>query len=355
MAPYIVLLLVPILIQHIGIKGIDYQKKNKIALIFFCTFLTVLVMLRHAVIGNDTQNYINYFNFFSNSEWNRLKGYEMEIGYVYLNKLVSLLSVNPQIFLSILAIMVSVLMFPTYLRLCIDSSLTIVLFSCMSTFVMMFSGIRQMLAIAIGFVAYEFVCRKKLIPFLLAVAAATAFHSSAFMLFFMYPLYHAQIKSKSLIIIAPMMFVAFMYNKQIFGTLGTILEQYTRFEITEETTGAYMMLILFLVLTVFAYLIPDDRAIDKETIGLRNFLLFSVLIQFFAPLHSLAMRMNYYYIIFIPLLMPKIIQCRSKRWNQVAIFGRNVMVLFFLVYFFYYMRSSSLHTYPYHFFWENVL
>jgi hypothetical protein len=66
------------------------------------------------------------------------------------------------------------------------------------------------------------------------------------------------------------------------------------------------MLILFLIFTVFAYLVPDESKLDPDTIGMRNFLLLAVAIQMFAPLHSLAMRMNYYYIVFIPLLTVQI-------------------------------------------------
>ena len=53
------------------------------------------------------------------------------------------------------------------------------------------------------------------------------------------------------------------------------------------------MLILFALFTVFAFIIPDELIIDKETTGLRNFLLLSLVLQMFAPLHSLAMRLNY--------------------------------------------------------------
>jgi hypothetical protein len=107
--------------------------------------------------------------------------------------------------------------------------------------------------------------------------------------------------------------------------------------------------------TVFAFLIPDESCLDTETLGLRNFLLFSLFLQMFAPLHMLAMRMNYYYIIFIPLLMPKIVACSSKKWEQFSIVGRHVMVVFFLVYFFWSAKDGGgLHVFPYHFFWEVV-
>ena len=120
-------------------------------------------------------------------------------------------------------------------------------------------------------------------------------------------------------------------------------------------SGANTMLVLFLVFTVFAFLIPDESALDSETIGLRNFLLLSVVLQMFVSLNSVAMRTNYYYIIFIPLLLPKIISSSSERWSHVALLARHVMVVFFLLYFFYNAYTGeSLDVVPYHFFWENV-
>ena len=357
MAVFYILMLFPIIIQHVKIKGypISYEKKNNRAMTFFFAFLTILAMLRHESVGNDTRNYINHFNRFMNSTWSEINGYSVERGYAYFAKVLTMISDNPQVFLAGSALVVSAMIYPTYKRLCVDTSLTIVLFGIMSTFVMMFSGIRQMLAIGIGFIAYDFTRRKKLLSFIITVGIALAFHTSAFMLAFMYPLYHAKITKKWLFIVIPVMAVMFMFNSQIFSVLGILLERYTKYDTSIVETGAYTMLILFAAFTAFSFVIPDETRLDDEIIGLRNFLLLSLVIQLFAPLHTIAMRMNYYYIIFIPLLLPKIIAQRSKRWNQVAVLGRHVMVAFFLAYFFMNAYSgSNLHVFPYHFFWESV-
>lgn len=357
MGVFFVLLLFPMMVQHIAIKGhyIDYQKRNRAALAFFFFLLTVLVMLRHESVGTDTDNYCYYFKKFSNTSWTGLGKYNLEDGFSYFAKFLSLLSIDPQFFLAVSAIVVTVLIYPTYKRLCVDTSLTIVLFCIMSTFVMMFSGIRQMMAVGIGFVAYEFTRNKKLVPFVIAVGIATTFHASGFMLVFMYPLYHARITKKWLLVVIPALTAVFVFNRQIFSVLGIFLERYTKYDASIVQTGAYTMVILFAAFAVFSFLIPDEARLDDEVIGLRNFLLLALVIQMFAPLHTVAMRMNYYYIIFIPLLLPKIIELRSKRWNQVAMMGRHIMVAFFFVYFF--MNAyggGNLKVFPYHFFWESI-
>ena len=333
----------------------DYQKRNKAAMKFFFVLLTLLIALRHESVGTDTENYIRFFNAFGRMGWSDIGRAELELGFRYLNKLISVFSKDPQFYLTVAAIAVSAMIYPAYKRLCVDSALTIVLYCTMSTFVMMFSGIRQMIAISIGFVAYHFTRQKRLILFILSVLLAMSFHTSAFMLAFMYLLYHARITKKWLYAVVPILALCFVFNRQIFGTLSLILEQYTEYDAEITSTGAYTMLILFGVFAAFSFLIPDERKLDEEMIGLRNFLLLTFSLQMFAPLHSLAMRMGYYYMIFVPLLLPKIVECRSKRWNQVAILGRHVMVVFFLLYFF--VRASgggSLDVFPYHFFWERI-
>jgi hypothetical protein len=349
------MLFVPIALQHIVIPEMDYQKKNRFALIFFFVVLTVLLAFRHETIGIDTVAYKNSFISCSNMRWGDIFNQSREVGFFLMNKIISLISREPQFYLAIIAISTIVLMVPTYYRLCLDSSLTLVLFCTMSTFWMAFSGIRQMLAIAIGFLSYKFVREKKIFWFIVTVVVATSIHTSAFILLFMYPLYYLKITPKAMLFVVPLFGALFVFNEQVFSFLLSILESHSRFSGTIESTGAYTMIILFALLSSFSFLIPDENLLDEETKGLRNFLLFAFLIQFFAPLNTLAMRMNYYYIIFIPLLMPKIIQSSSARWERVADVGRHIMVVVFFVYFFLLANSDgTLNVFPYHFFWERV-
>lgn len=354
---FVILLIIPIIMQHIVIKGfyIDYKTRNQRALVFFFALLTILLMFRHADVGNDTRNYIRIFENFSNMDWKNILSMPMEMGFACFNKLFSLISKQPQFFFAVVAFGINAMIYPTYKRLCVDSTLTIVLFCAMPTFVMMFSGIKQMIAIGLGFLVYDFTRRKKPLQATIVAALAVLFHTSAIMLFFMYPLYNVKIRKKWLVVVVPAMAIVFKFNRQFFSFLTLVLEQFTEYTHSMTETGAYAMLLLFFLFAVFSFIIPDENRLDEETIGLRNFLLFSLMLQMFAPLHTIAMRMNYYYIIFIPLLLPKVIEYRRKRWTQVAVIARYVMVGFFSVYFFISLTGdANLNVYPYHFFWERV-
>ena len=355
MIPFLILLVTPFVLQHTKQKRWDYERKNRSALIFFFGFLLMLLMLRHESVGNDTQNYIYIFNRIRENEWGSTLMFIAEPGFTFYTKIVSLFTADPHMYLAITAAITVAMILPTYLEMNEDTSLSVALFSTMSTFVMMFSGIRQMLAIGIGFVAFYFVRKRKVWPYVIAVVIAVTFHTSAIMLAVMYPLYHVRITKKWLYAVVPAMMLVFVFNRQIFGVLTAILSRYTRFEASTSSTGAFTTLILFAIFVVFAFLIPDEEKLDAETIGLRNFLLLSLVVQMFAPLHMLAMRMNYYYIIFIPLLIPKIIKNRSERWNEVAVTARHIMVAFFMIYFFVSAyNGGALNVFPYHFLWEKV-
>lgn len=357
MGLFLVLILVPMMIQHLTVSGyrISYHKRNERALFIFFLFLTILLMFRHESVGTDTSTYMLLFEQAGRFSFRKLDRMSLEMGYAVFTKIITVFFQEPQVLLIITAIIVNGMIYPTYKRLCADATLTIVLFCTISTFFMMFSGIRQMIAIGIGFRAYEFVRSKKKISFVLMVCLAMTFHTSAFLLFFMYPVYHIKVTKKWLLIVVPVLTGIFIFNKPIFMYLSLIMARYTRFEGGISSTGAYAVLILLILFAVFAFLIPEEANLDEEVIGLRNFLLFSLVLQMFAPLHTLAMRMNYYYIIFIPILIPLVIKHRNKRWKQVAEVSRHVMVVFFLVYFFYNAYGGeTLDVFPYHFFWENV-
>ena len=316
---FYILLLLPMALKFLEMPGYktDGQKRSKSTLGLFFLMLTVLIALRHETVGKDTKNYLNFFEMYSTWDWNEFTDATLEIGYLYFNKAVSYISEDPRVFLAIATIVVSALIYPTYRRLNVDTSLTIALFCTMSTFVMMFSGIRQMLAIAIGFIAYEFTRTKKPIFFVLAVALAMTIHVSAFILVLMYPVYHLKINRTSLSLMIPLFGLLLILNEPIFTFLGTYIEKYTRFEAEISETGAYTMIILFVIFVAFSFIIPDEKTLDKETSGLRNILLLCLALQMFAPIHTLAMRMNYYFIIFIPLLIMNMHFLFQSQYHQM--------------------------------------
>ena len=103
-------------------------------------------------------------------------------------------------------------------------------------------------------------------------------------------------------------------------------------------------------------MIPDEDKLDKETNVLRNILVLTVCIQLFAPVHSLAMRVNYYFLPFIPILITKIIKYSNKNLKIVSTVSIYFMCIGFIALFFYraYFGEDILQVFPYISLWETV-
>lgn len=371
MAPYFILIIVSFFFCFVA-KTKERRKlfvgfgelvsKNNLAVSVFFLMLWLLLSFRSVEIGTDTANYQLIFESYSKQSFARALNGDLEPLFGVLNWLIGTLTDNFQIYLSVVATITIVPIAILYNWDKRHSYLKIILFVNMSVFIMVFSGIRQAMAISIGLIAFYFVKKKKLISFLITVVIAMCFHSSAFMLFAMYPLYYFRLKKKHLYIIVPCIAIVYIFNKSIFtGLLNLMMLFNARYDdyAALNNTGAVTMIICFVAFTLFAYIIPDASKEDDEFIGIRNYLFLATLLQCFAPLHSLAMRMNYYYILFVPVVIPMALNYADNRWKQVAKVAEIVMCVFFTLYFLLNVytgcqtNGGALNTYPYIPFWAD--
>ena len=374
MIPYVILMLAPLLLYQVavlktktGIKEGWYISIGKdpktlynslIVPAFFFLFF-VLLSLRHESIGRDLMNYKYYFQSYAARDFGDLWSLDGDKLYIVLNWVVGQFTDSFQVFLTVVAAITLLPIAKLYSEDRQYGFLKVILFMNMSVFIMIFSGLRQSLAIAFGVIAYMYVREKKPLRFLLFALIAFGFHHTAFMILLYYPLYYLRLKKNQLWFVIPAIGAVFAFNKQIFGWASNIMASIMgeRYEVEVQETGAYMMIILFALFAIAAYFFPDEEKVDTEMNGLRNFLLMAVALQCFAPVHTLAMRMNYYFIIFVPVVVPKILKYSKDNIKDVARIARYVIVGFFVAYYLYttYISCktgmSTLDTYPYVPFW----
>lgn len=333
----------------------NYNKNTAIILFFLIYFL--LLALRRSDVGADVNGYLMHFERAQTHGWiDYLRLYSSEHGFYILNKLISIFTQNEQIYLAVIA---AVTVFPImyfYYKESEDQMLTISFFIILPVFTMFFSGLRQSIAIALMVPAYYMVKSRKPIKFVLIVLLASFFHISALIALLLYPIYYIKWSRKMLIWIVPTLIVTYVFNAQIYMLLVPLLgEEYSSYgEVTE--TGAYMMLLLFVLCLVFSYFLLEDEYADEETLGLRNILVLATAIQCFAASNSIASRMNYYFMIFIPILMPKVIGRTSLKNRKWCIIIGWIMIMYFIFYFFRraYTGADILQTFPYYAFWEKT-
>lgn len=329
--------------------------------VFFFLFF-ILLSLRHETLGRDLPNYKMYFMRYSSIGFSDVLKEDGDVLFFILNWLIGQFTKDFQVFLVIIAAISVLPIAKIYSEDKQYGFLKIVLFMNLSNFIMLFSGLRQSVALALGLVAYHYVRKKKPFWFLVFALLAWGFHHSGFMILLYYPLYYFKLNKNQLWFVIPTIATVFIFNKQLFGWATKVLFSIMgdKYDMEMETTGAYLMIILFVLFAIAAFFFPDEQKVDTEMNGLRNFLLMAVTLQCFAPLHTLAMRMNYYFIIFIPIIIPKIFKYSKDNIRDVAKITKGIIVGFFVVYYLYttYLscRSgiSALDTYPYVPFWDNT-
>ncbi|MBR6559015.1 MAG: EpsG family protein [Clostridia bacterium] len=367
MLPYLLLLLVstvfPLLVYQHGslIYGDDYsyivRKRNKMTFVLFFLGLFVLLALRDITVGTDLRTYKVIFETCFDSAFESLSDLQWELGYTVYNKIVAMVSTNYRFFLILTAVFVLIPVYKLYSKETKFSFLAIVLFINMPCFLMIFSGLRQAMAISIGVLAYMAVENRRYILSILLVILAIAFHVSAFVLFLIYPAFLFRIKTKHLLYIVPVLIAIYLFRVPMLNFLiGFLPTHYVTFYGEVRQTGALGMMLLFLVFFVFSFTILDENAMSKRDYFMRNVLLISTVFQFFVPIHGLIQRASYYFLIFVPISIISVVQAPKKWLKNVSDAAIIVMGCFFALYFFYnglFSTDNLLDVFPYKFFWSG--
>lgn len=370
MLPYFLLLFVPLLLQVLLQKSgkcIRINKKgtcincNNIVLPAFFTLYTMLLVFRHETIGRDLPNYKYLFFLWGNESIKQIFSSLQECFFRFYCWLIyNFFTENYQAFLAITAVVTVIPIAVVYCRDKRYGYLKAALFVNMSTFIMFFSGIRQGMAIALGVLAYQALRDEKKKLYIAYAISAALIHHTGFMIFLYYPIVKEKIKKKDMIWIAPFGLVICILNRPLFFVLTSILRRFSdKYDGAVASTGAMGSFLLFLLFSIFSYIVMDENKMDEESFAFRNMLLIATVLQSFASLNTLAMRMNYYFIIFIPIAVGKSMEYVDTKYTQVARLSKIVIEVFFSVIFVYstyrsYITGiSTLDTIPYIPFWRG--
>lgn len=357
MLPYIVLVCIPIIGTIVSLsneKMFAHRKWQALIISSFFSAWFLLLALRHFSVGTDIKGYITWFGSVSKMSFAGIfQNFNGEYGFWILNKLISLISTNEQFYLAIMALVCISPVWYLYAKECDNALVAIVLFLVL-LFTMYFSGLRQ--CIAMGFVvpAYYFTKKKKIIPFILMVVLGSLFHISAWVMLVIYPIYHVRLKGNMLFVFLFLIAIIFVFRLEIFNLLVKLVgDKYEKYGAMTGDTGAYAVVLLLAIFTAYAFLMPDYNLLDKDLIGLRNILLLSFVVQIFATIHPLAMRVNYYYLLLLPILISKIPSRARVSDKWLAELSIVVMVFAFLIIFFRsgYLGQDILNVFPYIPFW----
>lgn len=361
MLPYYLLIFFPFFcewveyILHPNREHISSGKRSNFPIIVFFVIWFVMLALRHSTkCGWDLPQYEYYFyNVAELSFFEIFENYDTEQLFFVFNWIVAYINPDFRLFLVVAAFLCTGVVGWFYYKKSEFSLLTILLFITNSCFVMFYSGLRQSLALLLVVPAYYFTVQKRLLPFMLTAILAKYIHNSAVMLFLLYPVFHIPLRSKHFLLVMFAVALFFVLKVPLFYyILPYIYDKYATSTVVE--TGAYSVWIMFLMFLMYSFLALDDSKMNSECLGLRNILVLLTLVQGFAPINALAMRMNYYFILLFPIIIPRLMLYPKANHENIVQFSRWIMVVFLTFYFFYTIHSGSvgLGAFPYVAYWE---
>ena len=357
MLPYFIMVGVPATFALLFRKiEIDQKKANRIIIDSFFVVFLLLLFFRSEEVGIDLSVYKWHFTQYPQQTWlelfSRILKGEIEAGYVVIVKVLSFFTND---FRWAIITCASVAVLPIWKMYREEGKLvflTIVMFINIAPFSIYFSGLKQAMAMAFVAPCYQYCKQKNLRKFLLMVFIAFLFHRSALILLLLYPVYHLRLKKQvHMFYLLPILGVVYIFSKPIFQFLILFTGNYnSEYAAGIQVTGAYAVLLLLAVILVYCFLVPDQENIDDETAGLRNIMVLCVALQIFSGVHSIAMRMNYYFLLFVPLLVPRVIQCGYEKYEKLIRISKICMILFFTIYYFYHAMTDKdiLEVYPYY-------
>jgi hypothetical protein len=335
--------------------GFNSEKANKIVLSLFFGMYFILLALRDVSVGVDTVHYVNLFYNISRLSWQEIFVFghdylQYENGFIIFIKLLTYFD-NVRLFIIITAALIVFPIMYFYIHEAKDALICISFFLISLLFEMFFSGMRQSIAISFGTVAFYFVKKKKIIPFTLVVLLAYTFHTSALLLLLLYPIYHSHITKKWLVFIIPLFCLAYMEKNLLAEYIFLLVGDHyiDGYYYLNGQSGQGALMILFILLSIYSYIFLDEKKADQEDIGLRNLLLLATFLHLFTTINPVFSRMNYFFIIFIPVAISRINANCLLSLVPIAKFANIIMAVFFIFYFFC-LKSDSLNVFDYQFF-----
>ncbi len=331
--------------------------KKKLTISFFIIF-TIMLGFRHPSMGVDLgygryYGYLASFEQISKMSWkevlelNSFLNYEK--GYVIYNKVLGLISKDPQILLFVTALISLFLIAATFYKLGDNHNILmiIIIYTALPCFLIQFSGLRQSIAISICVFSLRFIEEKRIKTFLSLILIAACFHTTVLFFVASYFAYWLPIKRKWRMSTLGILVIVFLFRTPLFRIAVRVLGKNT----VADQNGAINLFLIFVCIYLFCSLFEKN---NEKINGYMNIYFIACVCQAFSGVYSSAIRMGYYFMTALPFLLPQAINnIEDFRQRQIFKFLIHGCFLSFGLYTLSSKGSWAMSN-PYHFFWQNI-
>lgn len=342
-----------------GISSYEVRRKKYIILVTFLLFLQS--GLRNVAVGSDTYQYYIIFENVKFQNWNDLLSAFLDNTgkdpfYSVFLKTFQVFSENYQLYLIfVAAIFMPALGHFIYKNTTRINHALLAFIIYMGNFYGFFSitGIRQTIATALLLYSYEFIKKRRLIPFLILVISASLFHISALIFLPLYFLSEFK-KPKMLFKLAVFGFPLFLlFKNQIAVFFVNFIEAEDRFGVyTEqyELGGSVVLTLLHIVLAILGLRIYSNMVkMAPRTFRMYNMFAIALFLFPLQWVNPSAGRVAQYFTIIIMVWVPYIIDAYSINKPKLREFLYVFVILLLVV-----VTMFAITIGEYKFFWQEM-
>lgn len=325
------------------------------------SILYVLYALRGPLIGNDTHEYIRLFNETNtNVKFDTTNDGRYEIGYMYLNYLLKLISDNHQI----VFIVAGAFIYYSFGRFILKYSkipwLSLFLFFTYGLFTFTFTALRQGIALALCLYAFEALMKNRNILFIAIVLLASYFHNTAIIFFVAYLCKIFKPSKKFFLagyFVAIILLILFAPLLNYIFQLLPMYEHYTEGTyIGEVGVAAFLYATLSTGILIFSYHTLYNNRKKMVSSKINSYGMIAIMIAIILYIVSIKAnifdRMAIYFNMFAIIILPNAvaaIKSISRQYVTIAIVA--IFILYESMILLY--RPGWVSIFPYSFYWQH--
>ena len=331
-------IIVFIVITYANYIATEYNYRQDLILAFSFLILSIFVGFSDMLGGYDRYIYGELFdgvaditNFHGNyNDALIFNVYPKEMGYVGCNILISKITSNRYIFILLITFIIYLLHYFSLKKYCINYPYALLLFMGLMFF-FTFTYLRQMIGVGIGWLALQYIYKRKLYKFLICVLLATSFHNSAIILLPLYFIPVKKFKVKNIVFfMAICLFIGLSGGPSaIFRIYGDVADMHNRSDSYVENEVGFKFEYI-IEASVFLYIVLKNYTkipqTKKDIVMLNALLVFcAILLLFVQSLNG--GRMGWYYLIGVIATLSTI--CNASKIN-IQTKGYVILICFIL-------------------------
>ena len=345
------------------------KRKNRVFVFFAFGAVFLVQALRGASVGLDTHTYMWVFESVSRGSLEWTTYYNWEPLFVLLNRLVGRLTDNPQVFIAVCsAIILTGIGYFIAANTSEDRSAfwPVFFFMTLNSYFNTMNLLREEIAIAITMNIYTVLIKnrntKAFVKALILLVVGISFHRMAVLcLLLLVPFMVRYVSRKMIVaegIVTAVIIAAFPFALRLFFHLYPKYEEYySGHEFLEGVRlGGYYIILTGMKLIMFAWVFfMSPKLKENRRIYILSFIVgLSTGILLLQTRSSLAVRLSYFFEMFMILLVPEFVE-RTKMTPRVKAFVYILLYLFGWIYFIRFQHLGTMGSrgcVPYVFFWN---